>query len=677
MSGRKRRYRLVGGPLDGEIYPATDEELDDLRTSGEANSLELMPDNDPGDSRNTPIDQPDPERERPKRRRAAAGAGGAAGAAGAAGGGGAGGSFQLDVGDAEVMPSEPHEYGETEPEDDNPPEGNVEQPFLDPSVMETLLDSAIGFTQGATGGGADEFLNWLDPDAGQLYRDEMRVSRDRSPWAFHGAQAVGGAPAAMAGGEVAALFAAPAKLGALAYNMGLGAVEGGLSAEGDGWDRAAGAGRGLVAAGALHGVGEGIGLLGQAGKKAEHLWQAASNEARNSVFGEPGDYKRLADSRGLDYAFDGPAGIVEELDLANKWVPQSARDYANKLEGIKKSVGPEMAENLEVAGADPRTHVLRDMPRELGSNMPPPMEAAGRESTSQSMLADELLGPQPELATDVQLRQSPEPSVAGALQELERAAPNGTDMGDSLSSAYGRLRGRLPEAVPPVLEPKRLNELKTAYQDQAYEGAKAGDTPGSIAEQSAGNAARATNDLLKGALAKHPDPEHLARHENLSQTYSDSSLLEEMARNKAAGTQGQAAGTGLWGTLSAPITRKVRQYGPDFTANVMQRGADAAGATAKAITPGVVEGVGKAAAYANAPIVQAAGRWGGQEPRVRQNVLAALESAPEQLGAYAQRLQQAASSPSETAIDDEITRLIQTEPEFRTYYLPMLRVGGG
>lgn len=585
------------------------------------------------------------------------------------------------------------------------PSSQPRDPFYEPDTtgpwQENALDGLMGFAHGATLGGGDELAGLADdaglydaigldlgPDGVQgPYREEDKLARERSPLSYHLAEGAAGTPMAIGAGSLG-----------LAGSTGLGMVQGALSSDApDFAGRASGAARGGFMGALLHGTGEGLAATSAAASKARPLLQGASNEARNAVFGEPGDFRRLADKRGLDYAFDGPAEIVRERGLTNRVMPQSARDYANKAKPIKDAEGRALGTNLEIAGKDLSTHTHKDLADDLVANLDvPPLPPRGPDATA-GLLADESLGHQPDFGGLPKHLQ--QPSMAGELLTQERLARSGTEQGSKLANQYGKLRGRLSELPGPMLPPKELNELKSAYYDEAYD-AQAGSQPDTIAETAASNAGRSANKLLRGALSQHPDPSHLTDYNRQAESFGEIALIEQMARNKAAGTQGQAAGGGLWTALSAPVTRPVKQYGNDLTANLTQLGANAAGATSSALTPGRTDAARTLARGAAAPVEAEAGRATDEGPPPNSqamrgmgfyagtptgsdqgqqrgldlagSVLRVLEDRPQVLGAFADKLKALAASPDPSALNAELTRLVQTNPAFRMHVLPQL-----
>lgn len=781
MSEGKRAYRVVGGDLDGEVYDdVSDSEVDSLLRATEGERLE------PVDSPRVP-DQPVPEHKKPAR-------------------------FDVDVGEPSVEPefvgyeppSTPSFLNYAPPEAPAPRPrrarlGHLEDytpgqqpydpfpkpptqggyryelatpaekpdhkyayspltphPFDDPDAtapdpLESALDATLGFENAATLGGGDEFIGMFDENARDMLRNESAAARERAPLIYHGAEAVGGLPAAMLGG--------------VPTQLAIGAIQGGLSSDApDAEGRWRGARNGAMMAGALHGGAAGLEKTAAAARTTIPQLQTMANEARNAALASPDDFQALAQKRGLDFAFEGPNQAVKDLGLANKWWPQSARSYANKAKAFKAEAGPAISANLEEAGLDPSTHVLRDSPSSLGADMdvPPPeslpapplppgpgksdftmfrdpvsdleqqttgpydwdptspygrapldyemtgiggepmeefadrlptapldqdptkilLGGSGRGSTRSAEgaapveLSDELLGPQPGLLpspglnVDRELTEVPgqargkQPSVDDTLRQLQLAAPDGTDIGKGVAGAYGRLRENLPQR-PLVMSPAELNELKTAYHNQAFEAGKPGkaaDLPTSASEKAGAGAGRATNDLLREALARNKDPRFLETYDAQMGPYSAASLIEDMATHKAAGTQGQSK---VWSPM--------RSWGSDAKANLAERAQGGVQRFADTLDQS-----GKLASALTAPLEQWAGRP-GEEPAPQQpyrgigeRALSALAKDPSVLGPYAARIQEAANNPAPGAIDDLMIRLVQTDPQFRAQVLTRL-----
>lgn len=712
MSGRKKgaSYRLVGGPDDGAIYDdILDEELDALRKEMGATALEKVdapPSSEPPEPEPAPVVGPRPKK--PVR-------------------------FDnepdppfVDEDDASVEPAfvgDEEDAGQPSytpsrapgvtvthlPIDKVPPPyvpGGTKDPDYEPDTgapwMESALDSLMGFASGATLGAGDEIAGladkagWYDAlglgDVMGLYRDEARAARERSPWLYHGAEALGGAPAAIAAGSLG-----------VGGSAALGAVQGAFGSDADNLqDLTLGGARGALMGGVLHGMGEGVGAVRVGARRAQPALQAASNEARNAVLGSPDDFRKLADQKGLDFTYDGPAETVSGLGMTNRVMPQSTRDYADKAKFLKEQFGEELGANLESAGRNPATHVFKD--DQLGASVnPPPMPRLDPDATvpvgagGASMLADELLGHQPSFG-ELPANMKP-PSMGGELRMQEKLARGGTGDTSALADRYGVLREKLDELPNEMLTPKDLNELKSKYYDESYN-AGIGGNPDTIKEQAAANAGRSANRLLREGLQS--EPTKLARYEQDAKNFGDAALIEGMATKKAAGTQGQAPPMGVWNWLTRPFTKSGRAA--DLAANVGQLGADAAEWTGDALTAAPDQTL-KAAALqtpralargAAAPAEQLAGRsflqpsppqqsergfYTGMPPAGAEQrrdldlssvTLQAIADRPQVLGHFLAQLQTAASSPDPGALNAEIIRLVQTSPQFRAQVLPQL-----
>lgn len=710
MSGRKKgaSYRLIGGDDDGAIYDdILDEELDALRKETGATALEKVdapPSSEPPEPEPAPVVGPSvPRTPKPTH------------------------DVDVDEDDASVDPEfvdgdedDAGQPGYTpsrapgvtvtrQPIDKVPPPyvpGGSKDPLHEPDTsapwMENALDSLMGFASGATLGAGDEIAGLADKaglydalglgDVMGLYRDEARAARERSPWLYHGAEMLGGTPSAIAAGSLG-----------VGGSAALGAVQGAFGSDADNLqDLTLGGARGALMGGVLHGMGEGAGAVSVGAKRARPVLQSASNEARNAVIGEPGDFRKLADQKGLDFTYDGPAETVSGLGMTNRFWPQSTRDYADKATFLKKQFGEELGDNLEAAGRNPATHVFKD--DQLGASVnPPPMPRRDADATvpvgpgGASMLADELLGHQPsfgELPANIR-----PPSMGGQLRMQEKLARGGTGDTSALADRYGVLREKLDELPNEMLTPKELNELKSKYYDESYN-AGIGGNPDTVKEQAAANAGRSANMLLREGLQS--EPTKLARYEQDARNFGDAALIEGMAQRKAAGTQGQAPATGLWDMLTRPFTKSGRAA--DFQANLEQLGADAAEWTGDALTAAPDQTL-KAAALqtpralargAAAPAEQLAGRsflqpsppqqsergfYTGMPPAGAEQrrdldlssvTLQAIADRPQVLGHFLAQLQTAASSPDPGALNAEIIRLVQTSPQFRAQVLPQL-----
>lgn len=696
--GIKRSYRIHGGPNDGRIVDdVTDENFDATQAEVEAGSLEELPIDQP---RVPPERAPEqgptvPPRPKPTHDVEDVAPDDVSTEPEFVDG------DEDDAGQPGYTPSRAPGVTVTRlPIDKVPPPytpGGSKDPLHEPDTsapwMESALDSLMGFAGGATLGAGDEIAGLADKaglydalglgDVMSLYRDEARAARERSPWLYHGAEMLGGAPAAIGAGSLG-----------VGGSAALGAVQGAFGSDADNLqDLTAGGMRGALMGGVLHGMGEGAGAVSAGAKRAQPALQAASNEARNAVLGDPADFRKLADQKGLDFTYDGPAETVSGLGMTNRFWPQSTRNYKDKASFLKKQFGEELGDNLEAAGRNPATHVFKD--DQLGASVnPPPMPRRDADATvpvgagGASMLADELLGHQPSFG-ELPANMKP-PSMGGELRMQEKLARGGTGDTSALADRYGVLREKLDELPNEMLTPKELNELKGKYYDESYN-AGIGGNPDTVKEQAAANAGRSANRLLREGLQS--EPTKLARYEQDAKNFGDAALIEGMAQRKAAGTQGQAPATGLWDMLTRPFTKSGRAA--DFQANIEQLGADAAGklaempkqvstgsrALSRALMPGMEQEAGRRFTQPSPPAQTERGFYtgmpGGGTREMRDvdlstRALQAIEDRPQVFGHFLAQLKTAASSPDTGALNAEIIRLVQTSPQFRAQVLPQL-----
>lgn len=633
--GVRRSYQVVGGPYDGEIIDGLkDSDVEATRKEWEAESFE--PVDAPAEDQ-----QPDPQAERQERARK---------------------PFNPDwapsIEEVEAMqrpwsPREPSKgpallsYKPPAPKDDTepdvvsqasepvnslrqygmtkPPPADRRTPETEPAYSpegtalgENVLDALLAFSQGATINTADDLLDVLSPEAARTYREEMSLARERSPWLFPIVEGIAGYPAAAALGglgKLKAIASNPLARRAVPTiaNMGLGWAQGFMSDEGSLEDRLERAQRGMLAAGALHGTAESIGATAP-------LARAAANTARNAAIGEPQHFRSLKSDRGLQYSLEGVPEAAENLGIVNPIMPQSPRGYAEKARAIVNEEGPNIRSALAEAGQNPATHTRRDV-------------------------------------------------LENALWVREQTARDGTVEGNALADSYAQMQQLLRQDHPPVLTPGALNELKTAYDRAGFQAGQRTDMPSSISAQTARGGRDAARELLMQSLGHTPQQKAII--ERSMPRYGDASMIEDMAGDVAAGSQGVRATEGGLDTLVSPATRVLRGFGWDAAANVARPVA----AGMEKLAPVAPE----LAAFAQAPAVRwAAGNaGGGGASSVSERVLSALQSNPELLGSYADELKQAANSPSPTMINDTITRLTMTEPGFRMYVLPMLQPSSG
>lgn len=376
----------------------------------------------------------------------------------------------------------------------------------------------------------------------------------------------------------------------------------------------AGIGGGAAAVGKLSGaIGEGLDWL--------------SDKARGAVFGNAGAYNRLAQKQGLG-AVQNLGSLPEELGVTNRWIPQDAAKYTERLIGTGENIGGRAAEfGQGVRGA------VEQADQQLAPGF-----------VDKAAIVDQLRNQQAAAASSGAGDAAAE---AGAL--------------DSVATGMGNRT---------LNTPSDLWRTKTFYDQRAYPDA-VGGTPESFmgqAHAAAGNAARGQlRDIMQYTL-----PETEQAFTQNSQNYGNALTLGKLARAKAAA---QDAG-GF--TKSNFVTR----YAPDAIANLSARGAEGLGAVSGGAN-WIAQAAPTAASMAANMAAEASGGRplmpdsGGDEQQqaaqgmrghlLPQQIAKALQTAPAVLGPYAQQLSQAKDDEELSAM---IERLRRTDPEFETTIVP-------
>lgn len=420
-------------------------------------------------------------------------------------------------------------------------------------------------------------------------------------------------------------------LGSLAGNALGAGVTGSL--ENYAQDPESGAGeavRRAAPAAALGGLVGGASHLG--GKIAGGLGDAAewvSGKARNAIFGNPSAYNRMAQNQGLD-AVRNVGQVAEDLGVTNRWRPQDAGDYADRLVGSGAGIGGRAGE----AGQKVAQHVAE---------------------------ADAQLAPGfvDKAALVSSLRQQ---QGAAARSGAGDAASEAASLGAVAQGMDGRT----------INTPTDLWKTKSFYDQRAYPDAVAGSPEGFMgqAHAAAGNTAREQlRDVMQYTL-----PDTQQGFAQASSDYGSALNLGKLAQQRAA-TQ-EAGGFSKSNVIS--------RYAPDAIANLSARageGLDALAGGANWIARDAPTGAATAYALQGAmggPKPKDAARDQQQSMKDGRGYLApsaiqrALQSAPQMLGPYAEQLSQA---KDEEELEAMVERLTRTDPRFASQVLPRFQTG--
>lgn len=571
---------------------------------------------------------------------------------------------EMTVGEPEVIKSSPKTGSGASGSWDAPDPlvqfGRDAQEYLRPGAK-TAYDAVGGALHGASGGLGDEVLGLLSPELGQQAKQQMAASQQRSPTAF----AVGDVAGSVAMPQARVMKGAgmvPAIANQAATGGMQGAMRGYGDSEGDAGDRALAAfaegGQGAALGGGIAGA---VGGLGKAAGALAPQLGAAADKARTAAFGASGaDLRKLADSRGLEFAEGNIARQGEALGVSNKLMPVSTSEYAKRFAGKQEEASQSIAQSLQDAEA-------------------------------QGVKGPGFISEQP---------------IVDALRAKEAAALR-SPYGDrqAQASAFGQVGDAA--AGQSISTPTQLRGMKSGYDQRAYPNQLQGSSESFMgqAHKTAGDAAR--GQLREAMSYALPETEQAFAKGN--QQYGTAAVLEETARNKAAQ---QYSGGGMLGNLGAgaigagvgatfggaegaisgaalgfarPALSAAQQYGPDLGANLGRLGERAMGGAA-----------GPMQSFAQkAPIGQLAGGQQGPDPLEQMGASLAksqenarghllpqviqdlLQSNPAELGPYASQFAQAAGAEGEGNLAGLIERLSRTDPRFRSEFLPRLNAMTG
>ena len=382
------------------------------------------------------------------------------------------------------------------------------------------------------------------------------------------------------------------------------------------------------------------------------------------------ELEAFADTKGVDYMERGLDERFDDLGLASGIKPQSAADVARDIgpprgkpgePGELQAAGQRMGDAIDRAGAQGARGDWANVDKELANR------------------STRVLNSMPGAGPD------PAPAVQQAieLQNLRAELPQPRTYQPSPSQPPVQI------PVPPAL-PRHLQHKKAAWQ-------KAGKMPKGVPLPSPDARQAQAYRRGAGAVAEELDsamqsagPELHSEWFNNKEAYEDLASFGDMATSQAARVKAQPMykdaalygsavpgaasgyalseqlGLGPWGAIPGAIAGGLvggtigKKYGRDMAGQGLM-------------------GLGIAATELAGPMRAVAGRVGPHttldEPNVTEAALSAIQSNPEALGGYSQRFREAAASPDPSAASALILELVQTDPDFRTYVLPMLRAG--
>lgn len=498
-------------------------------------------------------------------------------------------------GPSEAPPGPPEGAGEGFPEDDR----SVWERFVD-TVRQAPLPGKMAAdpnTQALAGGFAHGITAGTPRALPGALGEGMRAIDD-------GARA--GNPRLYAAADIGGSVAMPVHLpggGGVARNIATQAAEGGAQGavraysdadpEQDMGDRAlealATGGKDALTAGVITGGMSGVDAV--AGGLAKGMGAASRGLRTAAIGGTPGQFRKLADQRGLDFVESELGALPEQLGVTNTIKPQNASDYARRLAETKATEGGRVDQAL----------------------------ADANDQLSPGFVdKDDLLA---------------------RMGEAEAAAQRGaTGNRGARASAIGNVRDAMADQT--IKTPADLAALKRTYEANAYPDALSGS-----AENAMGQAhklgADVSRDQLRNAM-DHTLPETQDAFNSGNQRFGQAAILEEMARNRAAGNAAQTGPmmTGMLGAVGGglgamvgqgnlgmaalgaaaakPMFNMARDYGPDLGANVARLGERGMGAAA-----GGADWLSR-----NAPTGNLTAALGGQRPDAPDG-----DQALEQMGA--------------------------------------------
>lgn len=372
------------------------------------------------------------------------------------------------------------------------------------------------------------------------------------------------------------------------------------------------------------------------------------------------DLNAIREREGIDYMEHGLDDAFDEQGLASYPWLQSAADVAKRIGPPAGGTGPRM---LQAAGNQLGDAV--DTAQAMGvrgdwNNVDDTLRG-GAQRVLDSMPAPAL--PQRQDAAELTRIRG---ELPGRMQQLQRNGqplpPREAPPRDLQRQKVGfQKAGKYPKGVPlPPPDQRQANSYR----------------------QAAGAVAGELDDTMQAA-----GPELHSQFTKGNKAYQDLSMFGEMAgeqavRNQqrapyrdpamyAAGATGAGAGALLSERLGIGAIPGAVLGGLGGARAGQAYGLDLAGA-------GTMLG-GNALTELGGVAQAAAGRVGPQstfgEPDVTEAALQAVGANKEALGPYSEQFIQAAASPNPSAASALILRLIQTDPEFRMYVLPMLRAG--
>lgn len=535
--------------------------------------------------------------------------------------------------------------------------GAVDLPYSAEGASRRVVEPfSRGFNKSVLMGGSDEGAALLASAAGDDLETALELERGLNeysaeahpvPWAL--GRVAGYGPSALAQAEsLAARVALPPLFGM---------AEGGLSSDSNDlgqawadtlWGGAFGAGAGAT--------GELLGLAGPALKRRGIALRRAS--------GAPGDVGQLdsiAAREGIDYMEDGLDEAFGRLGLAG-WLPQSAA-------GVAKRIGPREGPGLQsVAGS--RLGDAIDTAQAQGVRGDWDRVQTGIDQRA----ADYTSG--------VPAPAAPQRAKARALRKIGQTLPQ-TRVSVDYQVQPPQITGVHP---PPPALPRHLQNQKVHYQEAAklrpgVQRLKRDDIEAEAYDAARGSLADELNLTMQGA-----DPTINEQYVKNRDAFGELAQLEDMARKQAATVKSQTrirnpftystaiggsgfgaalstmAGIGPWpgaavgGLVGAGAGQK---YGQDILGMIGQ----GAGST--------LTGVSRLT-----PVAAQLSPWNStlNEPNVTEAAMALIGANRNAFDHYSPRFLEAMAQPEpRAAVGALMVELIQTDPEFRTYFLPKLR----
>lgn len=656
-------------------------------------------------------------------------------------------SPEMTVGDPEVLKT-PQQHGAS---------GNW-GPDEEMSFMDRFANGAKGYAQdfGKAGaglvrglnqslyqGGADEVAAGARAAGGENFGSALKdeqAQRDQAwndtPITYGAGRALGYVPGMMmgglsAGGRVAAAVGKPLAEagGRLAQGVGMSALNGFLSDDGDVGQRANAATRDAAVALPFGLAGEAAQAVGPALDRGGIAMRAAN--ARDGA----GSLNAIRQNQGLEHMQSGVDQDFADLGLASNLLPQSAYGVAKKLgtpesPGMIQQAGQQMGGALDAAG-DAGVRGSWDSVRGLMDNSAraelgrTPSPTAAQHSFADELgriSRDEL--PQP---GSIQMNQDPSLQLgpAGRTQSIPGlnydAIPGGAPMAGRLNEPFtppspdvmpqGNLGAPVRQMSRPTMQPgedwlapvrnaadeatpRELQGQKNAFEAQGYPPpgtvSLQSDAPRADAYRAAAGAPRAE---LQDAMQSQSFNDHYPDFNQGRQVIEKATPIADMAGARAASNKANSgltspmtwgpalAGAGVGGA-AAGIPGAMAGAAVGGAANFLGRnyGQDLAGMGMRGAGQSL-EGLGGAMAQGAARTAGPASGMMGATPPDHSNGLPGttrgylmpqaakqkLQQDPMFFGQYTQQFQQAQQSGDEGELVRLLDRLDTTDPKFAPY----------